>query len=166
MMAKAGRAKLLPTEKVLASWQAPEFIHHEKGGLWFALATIVTFLLIVNAILNKQWTAAIVFALLLGVIYLFAHEQPRQHIVVISNIGIHVGGRFYPFAEVKSFWLVYHDNARTFNFQTTGGWGTTITVQLDDLDPALIRSALQGEVPEEKNKYEPFLDKLGRWLKI
>src|SRR3989344_9134068 len=111
----AATPKLRSKEEVIVNWQAPEYIHHEKSVLWFVLATIVAFALIVNAILSKQWISAIVFALLLGVIYLFAHDKPKEHVIVISNLGIHVGRHFHPFADIKSFWLIYHERAQTFN---------------------------------------------------
>jgi len=158
--------KLMPQEQERLSWRAPEFIHHEKGTLWFIIATIAAFALIINAILNKQWTTAIVFALLLGVVYLLVHEKPQLRTTIISNLGIHIGHRFFPYADIKSFWLIYHEGAQTFNFQVHGTWGAVVTTQLGNQDPAQIRALLRSEVAEEENKYEPLLDKLSRWLKI
>ena len=49
------------------------------------------------------------FAIIAFVVaYYFAHlEHPKDVEVKISNIGIKVGGRKYPYSRIKAFWLIY-----------------------------------------------------------
>ena len=155
-----------PEPEVLLSWDADEYIHYEKGTTWYIVAGIVTVAMIVYSLITEAYTTAVVVSILAGVVYLYAHEEPTVHRIVVNRLGIGVGEKFYPFSSITSFWLIIAPGVQQLNIETTGRFGQTVTIQLGDMDPVLVRRTLANEIPEAPGKEESFLDRLARALKL
>ncbi len=91
------------------SWEAPEHHHIEKGNDWFfALIVIVVCLVLVAILLND-----VLFALLLGiaggVLLMVASNKPAIIPYEISVKGVKVGGEFYPYNNLLSYYIDEED---------------------------------------------------------
>ncbi len=88
-------------------WQAHEYIHHEKNGLWFVLFAIVVIGLIALAILVIQSiTFAILIPVMAAALLVYSHRPPRVLNYTLSRQGLHINDRLYPFADFKGFGVV------------------------------------------------------------
>lgn len=149
------------------SWIAPEAVRHERGTIWKSLMLIMTLLAIGLGIYFNAWT----FSLAIGtfaLVYTLVHrEHPRDVEIKISNIGIKVGNRQYPFARVRAFWLIYEPPmVKTLNLLVDGELLPEVSIQLSDQNPAIIREFLMKKVPELSGKDESLTDIFLRIFKL
>lgn len=154
-------------DKAVMSWTAPEYIQHEKGKIWKITALS---LVIISAVLGYFFNALtfsiaiIVFAF---VYYLVNSDKAKLVEVVISEIGIKVGNRNYPYSKIRGFWIIYDPpRLTTLNIWADGEINSHIVIQLNELNPAEIREYLIKKIPEMKNKKETMVDIFTRLLRI
>lgn len=88
-------------------WSASEFIHHDKGFLWYA-----SFVLLIGLVIaGVYWLTHDIFsvigiaclAIILGVV---TSRKPRVLDYRLDHTGVTVGQTFYPYAAYKSFAVV------------------------------------------------------------
>ena len=173
---KTAEVEVLPPEmshpgayhnKLLLEWKAPEFISHPKSATWFLMASIVILLLIVYAIYTNSATMAIVFIVLAGVYYLTHRQTHRMIDIKITELGIYMDEKFYPYNMINSFWVVYHPPyVHTLNLRLGTKSRTKITIQLDQQNPVEVRKLLAREIPEIEGEEESFGDALVRLLRL
>ena len=150
----------------LFGWETPEFVQYQKGKRWFVIALIIFIGLVIFAAFTKQWLMAAVIVLTGAVVFIFTQQKPKTVPFAVSQMGIIFGDRFYPFSEIKSFWVVYEPQVKTLNFELTRRLSTVLTVQLLDQDPLPIRKFLKKHLPEDKSRGEETSDRISRFLKL
>ncbi|MDA1061128.1 MAG: hypothetical protein O3B47_05045 [bacterium] len=154
-------------DEAVLSWIAPETIKHERGTVWKVIIGLLIIGTAIWGILNNAWTFSLVIVVF-SVTYYLAHlEHPKHVEIKISNIGIKVGGRKYPYNRVRAFWLIYDPPyVRTLNIRVSGDIATDITIQLDRQNPSELREFLMDKIPEMEGQSEKLSDILLRLLKI
>jgi len=153
---------------VLYSWEAPEFIVSQEGGgrgVNIAMA-IVLLGLLAWAIWARQWVAAALVGMGGLAIYLLRTSQPRVFTHSLTDAGVLVGKKFYPYGKLRSFWLVLDGNVRVLNLLPSRKFGLALTLQLGDASIDKVRDALSGKLPEDASRGEDPIDKVGRMLKF
>ena len=86
---------------------------------------------------------------------------------VITTMGIQVGERFYPYSQLKAFWVIYQPPVRTLNLQLTKRLSPQVVIQLGETDPVSVKSALSKRLPEEtKRASEDPIDRLARLVRF
>ncbi|MCX6807674.1 MAG: hypothetical protein NTZ80_02645 [Patescibacteria group bacterium] len=160
--------KIHPDDKILLGWNAREWIQHEKGTTWWIIAGIAVIIAVIVALIYGQWTTAVVFALLGGTYYLISHEKPRVVPISITEFGVHFGDKFWQYANIRKFWIVYDPpHVTTLHLDIKEGkMIKEIVIQLEDLNPLDVRDTLARQIPEAEGQEERSLDKIARTLKI
>lgn len=86
------------------SWEASEYIHHEKNPLWFVLfGLFFTVILTGIYLLLKDVISIIVITLMAISVMVFANRKPRTLSYNLSDEGITIDGRAYSYDSFKSF---------------------------------------------------------------
>lgn len=89
------------------SWQASEYVHHEKQGMWFAaLAGGAIILILVAIFLISSWTFAILIAVMAIALAVFAVRPPRIMSYELSNSGIRVNEKDFHYSDFRYFGIV------------------------------------------------------------
>ncbi len=153
--------------KLLITWKAPDFIPHQKGAKWFIIAGILMLLIITYAIYTGSATMAIVFIVLAGTYYLTRNQAPKIIDIKITELGIFVGTKFYPYNTINSFWIVYHPPfVRTLNLKLSNKTCSRIVIQLDAQNPVEVRKVLAKEIPEIEGGKESTTEVITRMLRL
>ncbi|MFC1616233.1 hypothetical protein ACFL21_03760 [Patescibacteria group bacterium] len=153
--------------KGIISWYAPEFLQYEKGIFWKISALVILFAIIVLGIIYNAWTFSLVVLTLSAVYYLSHREHPRVVKVTISDVGIKVAERHYPYSQIKGYWLVYHPPyIKKLNIRVQGKILLDIPILIHEQDPAFIQQILNRRITEIKGKTEPLSESILRLLKI
>ena len=85
------------------SWRAAEHGFHEKEFAWYLWLSIITGILVLIALWQKNFFFAI-FTLLAGVmVWVFSKRRPPVVEFKISDAGIGVGKAFYEYANIEHF---------------------------------------------------------------
>lgn len=154
-------------DHAIITWEAPEYVKHEKGKTWFTVAGVIVLMLVLWGIWSHSWSTSVVFLLLAGVYYLAHTHEPRHLKITISEIGIKVGNACYAYANMRAFWVHYHPPfVKTLNFRTNERMFKEVTIQLDGQDPVPVRSYLARQISEWEGKEESFTDILTRVFKL
>lgn len=150
------------------SWTTADYIKYEKGLFW-KVSVIILFLAAISwGIVSKAWTFSLVMAVFAVVYYLMIHsDHPKAVTVTISDIGIKVGHRKYPYNQIKAFWVIYNPPyVKTLHIRVQNDIAVDIPIYLHNQDPAEIREFLIEKLPELEGHKESFSDILLRIFKI
>ena len=154
--------------RALMAWETPEYIHHDKDKRWYIIAGSVVLFFVLFGIFTGSLSMAIAFLLLAGVYYIMQQQKPKQVHVIISEMGIHFGHRYYPYNLIESFWILYHPpQVTTLNIRLVKGVDRNISIELgEEVNPGDLRDYLLTQIPELEGKEESFTDALVRRLKL
>ena len=93
------------------SWQASEYVHHEKQGMWFAalaggalLLIIVTFFLFGNTM--TFWSFAVLVVVMAVALAVYAVRPPRIMRYELSNRGIDVNDKHFSYQDFRYFGII------------------------------------------------------------
>jgi hypothetical protein len=155
-------------DRVLLGWRARSWKNHDKDRKWYIAAGVPVALLIVLMFINENWLGGVLFGLIGGAYYIFAHAEPDILDVSISELGVYYGQQFWQYQEIRQFWMIISDQVRTLHLETIGDRGHTdeVMIQLEDVNPLDVREMLAKNVPEAEGRKEDFFHRLGRWLRI
>jgi len=87
------------------SWQASEYVHHEKTILWYIGFFIATagVLALTYWALDGDIISIVVVTLMAVTFAIFANRRPRSLRYVLSDHGIKIDEREYDYSSFKSF---------------------------------------------------------------
>ena len=150
------------------SFKAMEREHYHKTTEWYIVATLLTMITVSYFIWNGSFTSAIVFVLILSVMFLFGNHPPRIIEIHITDNGIYIDSTYYRFKDINCFWIVNNKktNIHALYLETGKKILRIISIQLHDIDDDLIRNVLNGHLDEDLSREEPTHSKTRRILKI
>lgn len=149
------------------SWTAPEHIKHHRGKIWKVIAGALLIAAIVTGIVHQAWTFSLAIGVFAVVYYLVNREPTKDVEISISDIGIKVGKRKYPFTRIKSFWIIYEPPyTKTLHVKVDGDLVVDISIQLNTQDPSVVREFLIEKIPEREGHNKSLTELFSRLLKI
>jgi hypothetical protein len=90
------------------TWQASEYIHLEKNGLWYVLLILVSLGLIALAIfVINSYTFAVLIVVMAIFLVIYSRVAPKVVQYTLSgDQGLYVDEKLYHFTDFKSFGLI------------------------------------------------------------
>lgn len=88
------------------SWKANEFIHQERGTMWFVAFGVTAVVLLGIAIYMQWWSFAVLLVVIAIVIAVYTRRPPRELTYVLSDDGLEVDGKLYEFESFKAFGII------------------------------------------------------------
>jgi hypothetical protein len=154
-------------DKIILSWIAPEYIQHQKSARWYVIAAVALLAFVAWAVLTNNWTMAAAFIVFAAVYqYLSAYHPPRDIKITVTEMGIGLGKRLFPYSHIQAFWIIYKHDYKTLNLRLSKHFFSDITIHLNSQDPVELRHFLVGQVPEWEGQDERVGDMLLRLLKL
>ncbi len=150
----------------LVAWEFPEFNKRQRPTKWWLGAGIVWLALVIWALLGLQ-SFLFLLILLFGVIIFITQERREPDILEcrITLDGVEVDDRLYPYDQLVQFYIVYHPGEVTALFLDRSGMRPTVSIPLNNQEPAAVREALTPRLKEDiDTQHEPLLDQLARRL--
>ncbi|NTU69653.1 hypothetical protein HGB13_02385 [bacterium] len=153
-------------DNAIYSWDAPEFLYHEKSALWHVFVYTSIAALTLLMVFLKQWFSIPVFLLIGVLVFQYAEVKPKHISVTITNLGIVVGDKFFPFSEIKSFWVLYNPPLKQLNFELTKRFSPVISVLIEGTDPVIIKDLLAPHIIEDDTRTEDLVDRVIRFIRF
>lgn len=98
----------------LLRWQGTEYLHRERGILWFVLLAIVSLGFMALAIFAfNSPTFAVLVPVMAVALVVYAKRQPTVLNYTLSRKGLHINDRLYGYDQFKSFGVVDHNGTRS-----------------------------------------------------
>lgn len=151
---------------ILVSWRAKEYAHYEKGPGWYLTLTILAILLIAFQILMKDYFAAFTIGFIYLLLFIYARLTPFEIQVHITDQGLAINNTLIPYANIKEFWIVDHDEAKALHFHTTSFFNQHIILELEEQDPFEVAHTLRNFIPESEPNEESLAHKIARRLRF
>jgi len=151
-------------QTVLLEWETPEFVPIPRGKTWYLVAGLVLAFMVGYAFLTDNLSMAVVFILVAIIFLLLEKKQPRDVMVLVTDMGVSYDGHFYPYHHINAFWLVYHPPyVRVMYLRLRQGKSYKyLKIELNHQKPQIVRELLLKEVPEIEGAQELTSDLLAR----
>ena len=148
------------------SWTTTEFRHYPKNFGWYVSLVAIALLLIVFFVIEKDIFAAVTMGILAVLVGLFSLQKPREITVELTDSGVNFGNIFFPYKQLKYFWIVNNQNHRTLNLEASTVINHTIIIELLDGDDRPIRDFLLRHLQEHAQTRETFAQRVSHKLKF
>ncbi len=165
----------MPTEtkkeqygKIHAEWDFPEFTQYDRSIFWYFWVGLIGIILLVYAL----WTANFLFAIIIGlttfIIYLDHRHEPENLKFQITEDGLVIGKDFYPYKNLKKFWIIYEPpTVKNLYIDTPQILKKELSIPLGNINPITVRRALLKYLDEDlSQEEESSTDRWARWLKL
>ncbi|HSH31206.1 MAG TPA: hypothetical protein VK963_00895 [Candidatus Saccharimonadales bacterium] len=147
------------------SWQASEFLHHQKPASWYLLLFGVVAVLIIVAVVTKQWFSIAVFIAMTAALGVYAGKEPRVLSYRLDPSGITIENKHYPYSQFRSF-AVFNDLAwHAIDLDPAQRFMPRLTVMFDSDDLDTILAILSQELPRADRDLD-LVERLTRKLKF
>lgn len=153
---------------LLGSWGFLEHERHERGMWWYIIAGIVLLALIVYSIYDQNYLLTVILVLALFVFAITEVRGPDTRTFAIYEDGMLVGTAFYPFSEIRNFFIIYEPpHVKMLYFDPKSIFRPMVRVPLFDENPNDLRTVLLEFISEDIDReQEPVSDFLGRFFRF
>lgn len=153
---------------VLHEWTIQEYEQHERGMPWYALMILLGLGMVIYGVMTGNFLFALIIILFAIILFLQSHQTPLQVVFQITELGVVVGGRFYPYSEFNSFYVIYQPpEVKTLFLETKSVFRPLLRIPLLDKNPVEIKHTLREFLPEDAEKEEePLADRVARNWRI
>lgn len=120
-------------------WEASEYIHHEKSPQWMlAYFGVVALILGLTYLMIKDVVSVIVIALLATAVFVLANRKPKTLSYELTDTGITINGREYPYNSFRSFSVVQYDAVESLFLEPMQRYMPSLSIyvapdQIDDV---------------------------------
>jgi hypothetical protein len=88
------------------TWVAHEYIHREKGTLWFILFAVVIAAFIAVSVLTKAWSFTALIVVIAVVVIVYTRRPPRELTYSLTDDGLVIDQTLHKFSSFKSFGII------------------------------------------------------------
>jgi hypothetical protein len=148
------------------TWVAHEYIHQEKGTLWFSLFAIVVVVLIATSIfLMHSWSFAILMVVITVVVIVYSRRPPRELTYTLDNEGLTIDGKLDKFSSFKSFGVLHDGEHFSVMLIPTQRFQPSVTVYFPEEAGEDIVDVLGSRLPMKDLKLDA-VDRVVRLLRL
>lgn len=138
------------------TWEASEFIHHEKSMNWYLLLTGAAILLgAVMYLLLKDIFSLVVLAIMYAAILVYARREPRTLQYGVGVNGISIGEKHFDYDQFKSFSVIQESGVPSVVLVPTQRFMPPVSIYFAPEDADKIVGELSKFVPNEQRNLNP-----------
>lgn len=155
----------MDNRKILAEWQAEEYVQHDKNAGWYVGLVCVGLVLVGLSVLLQWWsfTALVVVAVLALLVYVV--RPPRKLHYALDNEGLIEGERVYKYEDFKSFGVLRDGAHFAIVLTPRKRFSPAVTVYFPEEQGEKIVDVFGMRLPMEEVRMD-FLDKMVKFLRI
>jgi hypothetical protein len=148
------------------TWMAHEYIHREKGTMWFAIfGVVVVVLLGVSIFLMGSWSFAALLAVIAVVVVVYSRRPPRELNYMIDDEGLTIDSTLHKFSSFKSFGVIHDGDQFSVMLIPTQRFQPAISVYFPEEAGEDIVDMLGGRLPM-KELHLDIIDRITRILRL
>lgn len=148
------------------TWTAHEYIHQEKGVLWFTLfALIIIALIAVSLLLMQSISFAALLAVIALVVIVYSRRPPRELTYTLNDNGLVIDEKLHKFSDFKSFGIIRDGEDFSVMLIPTQRFQPGITVYFPEESGEAIVDMLGARLPM-KDLHLDAVDRVVRLLRL
>ncbi len=143
----------------MLTWRTKEYNYYPKGYIWKTIFFLISLIIIVIFVFwLKNYSLTILTIASLITFYILAHKKPKEITILINNKGIKVGRSFFPYKNIKSFWIFYQEKGdKELSLRIKALLTPDLKILIGNQNPIQLRRTLLQYIPEEEHT-ESLLD--------
>jgi hypothetical protein len=146
-------------------WQASEYVHHHKNSLWYFGVVGVVIILSGLAYILKSWFSIALFIVMGTAVIVYAKRPPRVLTYELSNDGLTIDGKLFPFKTFRSFSVVPDVTWHSIDLEPTQRFMPRMSVLFDETDFDAIVNHLLERLPRI-DRNPDFVERITRFLRF
>ncbi len=150
---------------VLLAWRASEYIHHDKGIVWYLVLGGITIGAAALAFVFQQWLFGTLIVVMGITMTIFAHRPPREITYELSLEGIRVEDRLFPYNQFRSFTVEKEGAFYSLQLRPIKRFSMGVTIYFAESEGEQIVDILAARMPMEESKPD-IVDQFMRWLRF
>ena len=164
--------ELQPTTNIYGEvyhvWQIPEYHKHERGRLWYIVASIIFIFLIGYGIFTNNFLFALLMLLFVAIIFMHSTREPMYLNIGVSDKGVILNDKFFTYDSLESFWIIDEPPlTKNLFLKFNSSIKPPLSIHLAEQDANELRTTLSNFLNEDRTqKEEPLSDLLWRVLKL
>lgn len=150
--------------KTLLSWEAKEFHYQNKTSDWFWALGVLGITSAIASFIFGNVLFGILLLIATFVITLFATKHPQDVLFEISDRGVRIGEKLYPYQNLHSFWVEDEGEQATLLLAAKRNLASLIVIPIETVSPYQVRTALADFLEEEEHDLplaDRFFERLG-----
>jgi hypothetical protein len=151
--------------EVAYSWEASEYVHHHKGMGWYLGLLGLLVVLVAVAVLLKLWLTIGAFLAMALAIVVYARRPPRTLLYELSQKGIKIDGKEYPYSEFRSFGVLKDLEWHTIDLEPVRRFNPRMSILFDNDDFDAIVGHLELHLPRT-DRNPDVIERLTRTLRF
>lgn len=145
------------------TWDASEYVHFDKGGLWIVGFSVIVLVLLGIAIWLSAWTFAILIVVMAIAMAIFAFRPPRILHYVLNDNGVQINNQNFVYSDFRAFGVLQDGAFFTLTFIPVKRFSPALSVYFAEDHGEQIVDLVGNHLPMEH--IEPdFIDTLMRRL--
>jgi hypothetical protein len=150
----------------VVTWVAHEYIHQEKGALWFMLFALIVLVLIgVSIFLMQSWSFAVLLAVIAVVVIVYSRRPPRELTYTLNDDGLIIDQKLHKFTDFKSFGVIRDGDDFSVMLIPTQRFQPGITVYFPEESGEAIVDMLGARLPMKDLRLDA-VDRVVRLLRL
>lgn len=138
------------------TWEASEFIHHQKAMNWYLVLTGGTILLgVILYLLLRDVFSLVVLAVMYVAIVVYAKREPRTLRYSLSSNGLTIGEKHFDFDQFRSFSVTQDSGLPSVDLIPTQRFMPHVSIYFAPEDADKIVGELSKFIPNEQRKPNP-----------
>lgn len=149
-------------------WQIPEYHKHERGKIWYIVASVIFIFLIGYGIFTNNFLFALMMLLLVAIIFMHSTREPMYLNIGVSDKGVILNDKFFTYEVLEAFWIIDEPPlTKNLFLKFKSSIRPPLSIHLAEQDADEVRKTLGEFLTEDKTeKDEPLSDLLWRVLKL
>jgi hypothetical protein len=148
------------------SWTSVEYIEHERGAGWYVLLLLVTAgIAAATYFISKDYFAVGVIVAAGIIVTVYAGRKPNQITYEITNKGLNIGQKTYPYSTFRSFSVFHEGQLSSVNFLPIKRLMPPIAAYFEPQNEQKIMNVIGDHLPYEEHTLDP-IDRLTRRLRF
>lgn len=152
------------THQEAITWQASEYVHHEKGAEWFlALIGVAAVLLVLDIVLIRSWTFGVLIIVMAVAAIVVARRPPRVITYAVDSQGIQIDEKHFGFRDFRAFGVVQEGAFYSIRLIPIKRFMPMVSVYFPSELGEQIVDAFGARLPMEQIKLDPidkFVEKI------
>jgi hypothetical protein len=151
--------------KTPITWTGHEYLHFEKTSEWFWALGLISVAGSVTALIFGNVLFAILILIAAFVLAIFAAREPNEVTFTLSQRGLRIDDKMYPFKAFESFGIEEFspNHMHKLILEPKHIYALSIIIPLEGVDSDEVHDFLLNFLPEEDHE-EPLIHKIMEWL--
>lgn len=147
------------------SWEASEFVHHEKPALWYVGLWVGAAVLCGVLAFLQQWFGVVVVVMMTLAVIVYSRKEPRTLSYAIDDNGISIDGKLSTYKLFHSYSVHPEVGWHEIDLEPARRFSPRLTLLAEGESFDQIEAILSQHLPRQDRELDP-IEKLSRYLKF